>query len=88
MKVIHGIKFSEEETEIYRRQVFSNLWEAMRACLEGMQELGLRLAKEENRVGVPFDEKEFSLGAEVAFARTYCTSLKSLPYSPKGNLFP
>lgn len=50
MKVIHGIGFTDEETEGYRRQVFSNLWEGMRVCLEAMQELGLRLSDDGNRV--------------------------------------
>ena len=50
MKVIHGIGFTNEETEGYRRQCFTNLWEAMRVCLETMQERGIRLADNENRV--------------------------------------
>ena len=50
MKVIHEIGFSEVEIEHYRRQVFMNLWEAVRSCLEGMQELDIRLSKENNRV--------------------------------------
>lgn len=50
MKVIHEIGFTDDETEGYRRQVFMNLWEAMRLCLEGIQELGLKLADPSNRV--------------------------------------
>lgn len=55
MKVIHEIGFTDEETEGYRRQVFLNLWEAMRLCLEGMQELGLKLADPDNRVSLSAD---------------------------------
>lgn len=50
MKVIHGIGFADFEVEHYRQQVFMNLWDAMRACLEAMQELNMRLSEEANRV--------------------------------------
>ena len=54
MKVIHAIGFTDEETETYRRQLFMNLWDGMRCCLEAMQELGLRLSNDENRVSLSY----------------------------------
>lgn len=54
MKVIHEVGFSKEEMDTYRRQVFMNLWDGMRSCLEAMQELGLRLSNDENRVSLLF----------------------------------
>jgi guanine nucleotide-binding protein subunit alpha len=51
MKVIHAVGFSPQELDHYRRQVFQNLWDGMRACLEAMQVFGLRLGSDSSRVG-------------------------------------
>ena len=65
MKVIHEIGFTANEVEYYRQQVFMNLWDAMRSCLEGMQELSLRLEVPENRVRCFFSQKRSRLTGSI-----------------------
>ncbi|CAD6579001.1 MAG: hypothetical protein CYPHOPRED_000773 [Cyphobasidiales sp. Tagirdzhanova-0007] len=78
MRVIHELGFTAEETEQYRRQVFMNIWDAMRSCLEGMQELDIRLSVESNRDHLYLFEEQPVLSEGQAYPTDLLQPLKDL----------
>jgi len=78
MKVIHGIGFAPYEVEHYRQQVFMNLWDAMRFCLEAMQELNIRLEIDTNRDHLYLFEETPHLVDQAEFPQQYLQPMKDL----------
>lgn len=87
MKVIHNIGFTDVELEDYRRQVFMNLWEAMRLLLEGMQELELKLARPENRVRWTSHLTKAPVADQVIL-KEYLHFFEESPMLSEGQAFP
>ena len=88
MRVIHELGFTAEETEQYRRQVFMNIWDAMRSCLEGMQELDIRLSVESNRV-CRFYQDYIQLSAHTCrFHQDHLYLFEEQPVLSEGQAYP
>ena len=49
MRVIHDVKWSPEEVETFRQQVFNNLTYGLKAVLDALEYFGLEVT-EENKV--------------------------------------
>ena len=46
MRLIHKVPFTAQEVETYRQLVFNNITHGLRAVLEALDDLDLKVAKE------------------------------------------
>ena len=77
MRLIHDVKFSEQEVEFYRQLVFSNLCQGMKALLDAMQDMELQVS-EENKEYIEMIDEAPDIKDGQPFPEDYYEPLKKL----------